>query len=259
MKFGSDRAAKSFGFALAQAFARACPAVFDRPAVVVPAPSSTVTIASKMLADHFRSALNIMADEMGKPMFGWSMINRDVTYKHDYADQTPEERERMIQGDVFCANEAYLDGKILLFVDDITVTGSHMTNLMRFLEKRGMDNERCFVTLAAYNGPDPSIEGRLNHIEIRDATDLARLSHEKNFKVTTRALRLFYAPAPEDFAELLDSYSSDKLEAFFQASIVSEYGYHDAFRTNFDFLKSRLATRAHIAAASATLRKISAS
>jgi hypothetical protein len=183
LKFGSDRVANDFGYAMADAFyARHRDILVSQPCVVIPAPSTTVPVAATLLSRHFMNRLNsLLAHEDALPV-EWTLVHRNMTYNNNYANLPKEERQKLLVGDSIYINKDFVAGKFLIFIDDCTITGTHEEKISSFLAQERLDNDHAFVCFARYEGDDPSIETRLNHAEIRDANDLVKLSWEQGIR-----------------------------------------------------------------------------
>lgn len=252
MKFGSDRVAKIFGYQLADAFFKTHQGLLTEQCVVIPAPSTVVPVAATLLARHFMNRLNetiiAIEDERLNPV-SWSMVHRNISYNHDYHFLNKEERASILEADEIFFNWDYLDGKVLLFIDDVRITGAHEEKLNRFLTQRAFIGSQVgemleypagwkFVTFAEYVGDDAKIESVLNYSKIKNAEDVARLSHEPLYQVTTRAIRLLLEDETQDFKQILPLIARHQLEPFYFAAISK--GYHAQYPENFTRLANFL-------------------
>jgi predicted amidophosphoribosyltransferase len=238
MKFGSNRAARRFGYDMADRFFHLYRDALETPCVVIPAPSTTVSVAATMLSRHFMNRLNEHLDTFSMEPVEWTLIHRNMTYNNNYAHLPKEERKKLLAADTIYLNREFVAGKTLIFVDDVRITGTHEEKIASYLEEIGLSNPHLFVTLASYEGQDAAIEGRLNHVEINDAHDLVLLSHEVDYEVTTRSLRLLLEAAEQDFAMLLKQAPARFREMAYHAAIVKGYNRHEPYATNFAKLKA---------------------
>lgn len=232
LKFGSEIVARAFGRELADAF-------FDKhrdllatqQCVVIPAPSTTVPVAATLMGHHFRNRLNEHLDVSGLGPVEWTMIHRNMAYNHNYACLGKEERKAILSNDARFMANSYVADKHLLFIDDVTITGTHEEEIVHFLWREQLPNRHTFVAFAKYMGDDPSIETRLNHVCIKDARDLVKLSREPGHRLTTRAVRLFLDTSLAEFLELLEIAPDTLLEDAYHAAIVKGYNrdYPDTF------------------------------
>ena len=62
-------------------------------------------------------------------------INRTTTYSVDYGELSAKERLKLISNDIFKINENFNGDEILIFIDDIKITGSHEFVIKRMLKK----------------------------------------------------------------------------------------------------------------------------
>lgn len=240
MKFGSDVEAQRFGIELAKGFIEAHGDVFNQPAVIIPAPSTTVPVAATLLSRHFLSHVNAYQDARGERPAEWTMVHRNMTYNNNYADLPREERRKLLANDSIYINRDFIEGKALIFVDDCRITGTHEEKVENFLRDEGIENDVYFACIAEYTGEDPSIEMRLNHTLVKDAADVAAIARsEPSHTVTTRALRLLLEYPTDKLSELLDSVPETFILQNFDGSIVKGYNDHPPYRENFEILKEK--------------------
>jgi hypothetical protein len=237
LKFGSNEVAKRFGYEMAESFFQTHGDILrNHPCVVIPAPSTTVSVAATLLSRHFMDRTNSLLSHIDRMPVEWSMIHRNMTYNNNYADLPKEERKKLLAADTIYINRSFVEGKFIIFIDDCTITGTHEEKISEFLLAEGLENDHAFVCFAKYQGDDPSIEMRLNHVEIRDAVDLVSLSWEPGHEVTTRSLRLLLEHPAEDFERLLANAPPAFVEASYHASIVKGYNRHAPYLSNFNTL-----------------------
>jgi hypothetical protein len=239
LKFGSDRVAKKFGKEMADWFyVNHRNILVNNKCVVIPAPSTTVSVAATMLSKHFMDRVNsLLALEDQSPV-EWTLIHRNMTYNNNYADLPKEERARLLAQDEIFINHKFVAGKFIIFIDDCTITGAHENKVSQFLIEEGLPNDHMFLFYAKYDGNIPATEGKLNHVEIKDAFDLVKLSHEKGHTITTRSLRLLLEHPTKDFRKLLALATQDFLEGSYYAAITK--GYNMVYADNFNILRKYL-------------------
>lgn len=238
MKFGSDACAKLIGEELAKGFITDHANALTEQCVIIPAPCTTVPIASSMLAKHFMSAINEYQEENDNPPVEWSIIHRNMTYNNNYADLPKAEREKLLAADSIYINHSFVENKTLLFIDDCTITGTHENKIINYLSDENIHNNVYFVSYAHYVGDDPSIEMRLNHHEIKDATGVASLAiNEPSHTMTTRALRLMLEY--DELDKLLANMSYSSIKQLYDYSVVKGYHKHPPYYESFKLVKSR--------------------
>jgi FMN phosphatase YigB (HAD superfamily) len=248
LKFGADRVARRFGQEMAEAFFAAHRALLRQPCVVIPAPSTTVPVAATLLSRHFTDRLNALLTREGDTPVEWTQIHRNVSYNDNYASLPSAERRRLLAIDRLYINRGFVAGKLLLFIDDCSITGAHEDKLRAFLAEEGLDNPHAFICYARYEGADATIELRLNHAAVKDARDLVALAAEPDHRVTTRALRLLLEHPEADFDALLRAAPARFVEDSFHAAIVKHYHRHGPYAANFNRLAARCAMQIDAAA-----------
>lgn len=241
MKFGSGRDARLLGREMAEAFAAEYWGVLTtQNCLVIPAPSTTVPVAATLLGWHFRDRLNSLLDGCGKPPVQWDWVHRAVTYNDDYAQRSLEERRQLLAEDQRYMNAAYARGKTLIFVDDVTITGTHEEKLAFMLADHGLPNPVVYATYAGYTGTEPAVEHALNRVAVRSGICVARLSACPEWSVTTRGLRLLLESGREEWAEILNTMEPLRLWQVYHAAIVKGYSQHPPYADNFHRLRWRL-------------------
>jgi hypothetical protein len=242
MKFGSQIAARKFGYEMADTFfSEFCESLRDRDTVIIPAPSTMVPVASTMLSRHFLYRLNDRLHRVGMSSVEWTMIHRKMTYCNNYADLGKEDRVRLLSQDPIYLNTDFIRDKLIVFIDDVRITGTHENKLRNFLRTEGLDNPVIFSTLVTYHGADPKIEGVLNHVSVKNAHHVIDIAQKEKhiFEFTTRGIRLFLECSSGEFPELLDRCSRELIEKAYNAAILKDYSNHPPYRENWILLAAR--------------------
>ncbi len=243
LKFGADEPARDFGHELAVAFfSKHGLYAMTQPCVVIPAPSTEVPVAATLLAKYFVQALNRLLVQHDSTYFvETSHIVRGESYVNNYADLPKAERQKLLADDVRYVNWEQLGDKRLIFIDDVTITGTHQEKLEQMLV--GRFNPRAYVTYARYTGDDASIEHRLNHVLVKEAVDLDWLCSEPGYRVTTRAVRLLLEANPMTMFYLCEVLPLPVLEEFYHSAVIKNYYRHAPYRPAFAQLSKALITR----------------
>jgi hypothetical protein len=239
MKFGSDKIARLFGYEMADVvFADpTMKAILAGPCVAVSAPATTVPIAATMLLAHFLNRLNSLLDQAGMEPVEWTHVHRNFGFNDTYASADYKERMAALSADDTFINHRYVEGKTIIWVDDVVVTGAHEHRMENFIRGEGLDNPLVFVAYARYTGNEPSTEMTLNHYSIKDAWDILMISGQKGFRVTTRSIRLILKQSPEDFDLFVDRAERAYLEDLYNCAIVKRYSVHEDYLRNFAILR----------------------
>ena len=143
-KYGDDLIAEKYGNELANSFIskimKTLP-FFGKQFVVISSPYSFIPTATYALKTHFVNNFNRWLISNNYPPVEESKIHRTVTYKEDYGSLNHDERINLIQNDKFHIDKTFLKDKILLFLDDIRITGSHERMIVTTLNKFEIEND----------------------------------------------------------------------------------------------------------------------
>lgn len=239
LKHGSTVSARLLGHEMADDFAHWHIDLLTggSSVVVIPAPGTNVAVAATLLAEYFVERLNIRLTSNGYRHVEMGHVHRYMSYSmNTYADIGAEERQKLLEGDTLHFPESYLAGKILIFIDDVCITGTHEKKLERELQARGMDNGRIFACYAKYTGSDPSIEGRLNKVSVKGPLDVVWLAQEPGFRVTVRCLRFLLEAPVEELAQVLRGLPRKLREEFCSAAIEKGYYLYPEYKVSYGML-----------------------
>lgn len=241
LKHGSNVSARLLGHEMADAFyenvdMRAW--LTEKKVVVLPAPGTNVPVAATLLVNHFVERLNLRLTSKGHDHVEQGHVHRYMSYSmNTYADIPAAERRKLLSGDTLHFPLSYLDGKKLVFVDDVCITGTHEEKLERELQSRGMDNPRIFACYAKYTGDDPSIEGRLNKVSIQRPLDIVWLASEPGFEVTVRCLRFMLEATVAELEQILRGLPRRLREQFCAAAIEKGYYRYPEYQQTYAMLR----------------------
>lgn len=240
MKFGSDQAARIIGDDLANRFHERHQQVLNQMrCVIVPAPGNIVPVASTLMSLHFMNRVNHLLAKRGGPTVDFTVIHRNLSYQDDYHFLDAETRRRLLAGDEIYMNRDFVKDKMLIFIDDVVITGAHEEKLARFLRDHGLENPHAFVSYARYQGDDPTIEARLNHNLIKTGACVFDLAEaEADHRVTTRAIRLILEMDAPTLVRKLKQANQRTIEAAYHAAINKGYHEKAAYRENYSLLSA---------------------
>jgi hypothetical protein len=128
-------------------------------------------------------------------------INRLNTYSENYGAMSAEERFALISRDTYSFKEIPDTNHLLLFVDDVSITGTHQKVIENLLEIHNMPNKCLFVYYGKLtdNCP-PQIEAELNSSSVNDCLSLAELVLSGDYVPTTRAIKYILSFNSDDLA-----------------------------------------------------------
>lgn len=235
-KHGSKTQARFFG----KQVSRVLPFQKGSTIVVYSAPHNNIPTASNAFKDYLLSYCAGVILDMGVTV-KQAKINRDYSYDDDYGLMSAEQRKQAISSDIFNIDKSLLkDSDILVFIDDIKITGSHEQRILELLEREGIKNDAVFVYIAEYSGTDPQIEHRLNHRYVNNLKDINDIIRNEEFIFNTRVVKYILKSDIEHFVSFI-TYQSDVFkETLFSLSILNGYNLNSKYKGNFEILKNLL-------------------
>jgi len=241
-KFGDDLVARSFGKALADGFIRYYLADnrIDDQIVVISSPYSFIPTATFAMKNYFVSQLNRWLVENGGLTVQESKVHRTITYKEDYGELSAEERMNLIGNDSFHIDRDFLEGKTLLFLDDIKITGSHERMILKMAKEYGLKNEMHMLYFAELVNKEihPNVENFLNYHQVKSIFDLERIISNGYFCFNTRVVKYILNTASASFSIFLERMDHDFIHQLYDLSLGNSYHLMDAYADNLQLIKS---------------------
>lgn len=235
LKFGSDAAARHFGYELADTFFnRYQDHLVENQSVVIPSPYNYVPNAATVLTRHFCDRLNEHIISRGGEHVEYTIIHRKVSYTKDYGFLSKEKRKSLIDNDSFAMNKDFIAGKQLIFVDDIKITGTHEEKLIEIMQKDGIQNNAFFLYIGNYFGESPEIEAQLNFAGVKCLADYVRLTEEPNHHMIIRPIKYILSRQHSELRDTVPHFSNDVLLKIYNGCLAEGYykipEYEKAFR-----------------------------
>lgn len=240
-KFGDGNIAKNYGTELAVGFIQNCLAnEFVIPQfVVISSPYSFIPTATFVMKNYFVSYLNKWLAAHDFPVVQEAKIHRKITYKEDYGELDAEQRMALIGNDEFHIDVGFLQGKELIFLDDIRITGSHENMILKMATQYDIDNKAWLLYFAELTNRHihPKVENYLNHAFVKNVFDLIPIVNDPNFRINTRITKYILNADPDAFNIFIQNRSPIFVELLLDMAIGNQYHQIESYKANLDKLQ----------------------
>jgi hypothetical protein len=235
-KYGAENIAQQFGYDLADKFINNCFSVhYDgRPIVVLPSAYSHIPTASFYMKNFFVDKLNDYLFRNNFPVVEEVKIYRTVTYREDYGEMSADERYRLIKGDKFYIDKNRIDNKLLIFLDDVRITGTHERIITKMLDDYRMFNS-CYMLFFAElsdNRIPPKIENTLNNAFVKNLNHIDCIIRNERFRFNTRVVKFILNSSPDEFDDFVAKRDNDFIRRLYYNAIGNEYYQFSSYNRN---------------------------
>jgi len=241
-KYGDDKVAERYGEELASAFIIEILQNYDLKniqMVVISSPYSFIPTATFAMKNYFVNFLNRWLVQQKYLPVQESKIHRTVTYKEDYGNLTKDERFDLIKNEEFQIEKTFLENKLILFLDDIRITGSHEKMIQSTLEKFNIQNDYCLLYFAELinDNISPKIENYFNNFCIKSLKDLINIIKSERFVFNTRFVKFVLNANENECKSFLLIQDTNFLNKFYDLCIGNNYHSIEAYKNNFEYLE----------------------
>ena len=194
--------------------------------------------AASIITKYFFYYLNDHLTENGMKPATLTKIIRNPTYFTDYGTLSKAEREKKIGKDQFYIDKNFVDGKVLIFIDDIRITGTHENKIQKSLvDLSPKDVYYLYWSIVDSDEINPDIEASLNYAEISDLKGLLNLYESDSVEFIVRTIRyILQAPKDEFLAFIYNRTRQDK-ETIYHLGVSEGYKTVPQFKRNLERLK----------------------
>ncbi|WP_442592130.1 phosphoribosyltransferase family protein [Pedobacter sp. AW31-3R] len=245
-KFGDDLVAREFGEQLADGFIEGYLAqnYIEEQMVVISSPYSFIPTATFAMKNYFMHQLNRWLVENGGLVVQEAKVHRTVTYKEDYGALSAADRLKLIGNDSFHIDKHFLEGKTLLFLDDIRITGSHERMILKMVEQYGLKNDFHMLYFAELVDKNihPSIENILNYHQVKSVFDLDDIVKSGFFCFNTRIVKYILNSDTGSFSIFIKNQTDDFINMLYNLAIGNGYHTIEAYAGNLNFIKKHFTT-----------------
>lgn len=243
-KFGDNAVAKSFGLSLADGFINKHLAQnpIEEQIVVISSPYSFIPTATYAMKNYFVFQLNKWLAENNYPVVQEAKVHRTITYKEDYGELNAHERMNLIGNDIFHIDKSFLNNKVLLFLDDIRITGSHERMILKMVNEYCLNNRIHMIYFAELINKNihPSIENYLNYYHVKSIFDLDNIINGKGFSMNTRTVKYILIYEFENFKSFILNQSSEFVYTLYNMAVGNSYHTIEAYSRNLSFIREHL-------------------
>lgn len=244
LKFGCGNAAQRMGYELADKYFNTHTAeLLANRVLVFPSPYNHVKNAASIMTDHFIDRLNdLLVNACGQHVES-SIIHRKVSYTSDYGFLSKAKRKGLIDGDSFYLNREFLDDKLLVFIDDVRITGTHEDKLVEVLGKTSIDNNAHFLYYAAYNGNSPKIEAEINFAYMKDVDTYLNMCADVNHQVIIRPIKYILGQTASVVQRMVIDLPTPTLMKIYHGCLAEGYYKIPSYQTNFGIISAEVQLR----------------
>ncbi|SHN21814.1 phosphoribosyltransferase family protein [Mucilaginibacter sp. OK098] len=243
-KFGDDAVAKCFGTRLADGFIvrHLEKKPVEQQIVVISSPYSFIPTATFAMKTWFVYRLNRWLAENGYAVVQETKVHRTITYKEDYGELNAQERISLIGNDSFHIDKQFLEGKTLIFLDDIKITGSHERMIMKMVAEYGLQNDLYMLYFAELVNKSihPNIENLLNYHQVKTIFDLEPIIKSGNFIINTRIVKYILNYNFECFCIFIENQDNSFVNLLYDMALGNGYHTIDAYAKNLNFITENL-------------------
>jgi FMN phosphatase YigB (HAD superfamily) len=218
----------------------------NKSVVIYSSPYSYIPTSSYYLTKYFFDLLkSYLCDELKvNTQVLLSKINRCQTYSEDYGAMSSQQRYDLIKNDTYVfSDEPHKDWR-LLFIDDISITGTHQRVIEDIMKVHNYSNDCIFLYYSKLDNPiiDPIIENELNYNYVNSSNKLLEIIYSDSFGLTTRAVKYILKLPKSEFQNFIKSLifngKIDIVEKIHTSSINNQYNKIDLFIKNHSILNT---------------------
>lgn len=239
-KYGDDVIAEKFGNALAKEFIKEklVNKNIQQQIVVISSPYAFIPTATFAMKNYFVFTLNRWLAENNLPIVQETKVHRTITYKEDYGALSAADRMKLIGNDRFHIDSSFLADKILIFLDDIKITGSHERMITQMLSNFNLTNDTYLLYFAELINTDinPNIENYLNYFAVKSIFDVDKIINTERFTINTRIVKYILNSDATTFQIFIQNQSIKFISLLYDMAIGNGYHSIDAYANNLRYL-----------------------
>jgi len=179
--------------------------IFSSPYDFIPTATQTIFLSFfNSLSDYFKDSIKIEKNK----------IHRNTTYTDDYGNLSKEDRMKLISNDSFEIENNFDGTELLIFLDDIKITGSHEFVVKKTLKEKQIVNDVMFLyhALLINNEIDPTFENYLNYKYVKNVSQLVEIHNSSDFAINTRFTKFILQLNESDFNYFTENVNDESLK-----------------------------------------------
>lgn len=195
-KFGDTLIAEKFGKELFEYFKNnLLPELINMQLnfLIFSSPYAQIPTSSYYLTESFYAAFSnyLSKYKINHITLNFGKIRRCQTYTEDYGSLSAEDRFNLIKNDTYEFVTMPSVRDICIFIDDISITGSHQRVVEKLLDKCFIKTKSVFLYYAKLNNPTiaPSFENTLNYHFTSNVKKVTDIILSDTYKITTRTTK----------------------------------------------------------------------
>jgi hypothetical protein len=132
---------------------------------------------------------------------------------------------KLISNDSFNLKNDFEGNELLIFLDDIKITGSHEFVVKKTLKENRIKNDIFFIYHAILDNKniDPTFENYLNYSYVKGVNEILKIYSEIDFVLNTRFTKYILQLCENDINYFLSCTKKDGLEPIILASKGNKY------------------------------------
>lgn len=244
-KYGNTNSAKNMARNLYEKFTTIySDYIEDKNIILFSSPYDKIPTSCYFLTNYFFDLF--LKDQNSKiKSVNLGKIFRMNTYPNDYSKMSASDRYKLISQDTYSFDSKPNDDSFLIFIDDISITGTHQIVIEELLNSNTIKNDFMFLYYAKLNDLNcsPSIESRINNYKINSSEELLKLIFSPNFKFTTRTIKYILLLEEQEFELFIDKiflHNQGMLSLVYNLAISNKYDKIDEFIDNITILKYKV-------------------
>lgn len=211
--------------------------------IIYSSPYDFLPTSSYYLTHYFYKKLNefVLQNKM-KCSIRFGKIHRNQTYSQDYGAMNAEQRFELIKNDTYELLSYPDSDELLIFIDDISITGTHQKIIQLLLEKANLSNHAIYLYYGLLDNSEipADYENELNYAQVRDLNSLLPIINSEGFKLTTRCIKFLLQSKGKDLLRFISEIHSNKRECLlreiYQGAVQNKYNDMPEYSGNLELL-----------------------